>query len=104
MKHMKLKIKDTVIVLTGRDKGREEKIEKLIPKKGKAIVTGINMYKKHVKKTQDNDGKIIDITKPIDISKVALKCPECGKATRVGYIKIKNKKQRVCRKCKKVIK
>jgi len=101
---MKLRIKDTVVVLVGKDKGREEKVEKLLPKKGKVVVTGINMYKKHVKKTQENEGGIIDITKPIDVSKIALKCPECGKRTRIGYTVIKDKKQRMCRKCKKIIK
>ena len=101
---MKLKIKDTVLVLLGKDKGREGKIERLLPKKDKVVVSGINVYKKHVKKTQENEGGIIDITKPINVSKVALKCPGCGKATRIGYIVVKDKKQRVCRKCKKVIK
>ena len=101
---MKLRVNDTVVVLLGKDKGREERIEKLLPKKGKIIVKGINVFKKHIKKTQDNEGGIVDVTKPIDVSKVALKCPECGKSTRVGYTVIKDKKQRVCRKCKKLIK
>ncbi len=99
---MKYKKGDTVIVTVGRDKGRKGKIEKLFPKEGTVIVAGANVFKRHMKrKDEKNPGGIIDIVKPLDVGKVALVCPSCGKPTRVGYIVAKNEKVRVCRKCNK---
>lgn len=101
---MKFKKGDTIIVTTGRDKGRKGKIEKLLPQEGTVIVAGINVYKRHMKRKDDkNKGGIIDIVKPIDIAKVAILCPSCGKPTRIGFITTKNEKVRVCRKCGKKI-
>jgi large subunit ribosomal protein L24 len=73
-------------------------------KNGKVIVDVYNMYKKHVK----GDGKekksaIIDIAKPMDVSKVMLVCPNCSKPTRVGIKRENGKVERVCKKCGKVI-
>lgn len=108
---MKIKKGDTVIVTTGKDKGRKGKVEKLFSKENKITVAGINVFKRHTKrKDEKRPGGIIDIVKPIGISKVALVCPACGKPTRVGFIVAKNQargrageKVRVCRKCGKKI-
>lgn len=101
---MKLKVGDTVRVLVGKDKGREGKIEIIFPKKGLIAVPGINVYKKHVKKTAARDGKggIFEIPRPIPAAKVALLCPKCKKPTRIGLKLVKGEKQRFCRKCGKL--
>jgi large subunit ribosomal protein L24 len=101
---MKLKKNDTVIVTTGKDKGKSAKIDMVLPKENKVRVVGINMVKKHAKRRDErNPGGIVDITVPLDASKVALVCPACNKPTRVGYLVAKNEKVRVCRKCGKKI-
>jgi len=101
---MKLKKGDTVKVLLGKDKGRTGKIIKVLAKKGMVVVEGINVYKKHVKKkSEEQPGGIIEITKPLPVCKVALVCPQCGKTTRVGYTFVKGEKMRICKKCGKVI-
>lgn len=101
---MKLKRGDQIIVIAGKDKGRKGKIEKTFSKEGKVLVPGINIVKKHVKSQGENKpGGIIEINKPIDVSKVALVCPRCGKITRIGYLLTKEKKERICKKCQAVI-
>jgi len=99
----KLKKGDTVIVLGGRDKGRTGTIEKVNLKKGTAIVPGVNMVKKHVKKAVATDGKggIYDIPKAIPISKLALSRE--GKKVKVGFASREGKKIRINKKTKKKI-
>jgi len=96
---MKFKIGDTVKITIGKDKGREGKIEKIIPKKNTVVVPEVNMYKKHVKGSQGQKGGMYDIPRPLNIAKIALICPNCKKQTRIGMAK----KIRVCKKCKKQI-
>ncbi len=101
---MKLKKGDTVLVTTGKDKGRKGKVEKTFPKAGTVIVGGINVFKRHMKKRDEKrQGGIIDITKPIDVSKLALVCPKCSQPTRIGYLVTRGEKERICRKCEQKI-
>lgn len=101
---MKIKKGDTVIVTTGKDKGRKGKIEKIFPKVNAVLVPGLNMYKRHMKKRDEkHPGGIIDISRPIDASKVSLLCPKCGQPTRIGYLITGKEKKRICRKCKQRI-
>jgi len=94
---MKLKVGDQVRVVLGKDSGKVGKIEKVLPAKFAVVVTGVNVYKKHVKKTgKDQPGQILELTKPLNVAKVQLICPKCHKLTRVN-------KSRVCVKCKKTI-
>lgn len=105
-KNSKFRKGDTVKITSGKDKGKEGKIEKLFPKKSLAFIPGINVYKKHVKPalTADGKGGIFEISRPINFAKFALICPNCKKVTRVGYEIKEGKKLRVCRKCGKEIK
>ena len=97
---MKLKKGDKVKVIAGRDKGREGSIERVYGKQNKALITGINIYKKHIKKSEKMpQGGVVELPRSIDVSKVALICPKCGKATRIGYKYENDKKIRICRKC-----
>ncbi|MGB9706844.1 MAG: 50S ribosomal protein L24 [Microgenomates group bacterium] len=101
---MKLKKGDEVIIIAGKDKGRKGKIEKVFPKKGSVLIPGMNIVKKHVKPRKEGEkGGIVEIAKPIDVSKVALLCPKCGKPTRIGYLITKDTKERICKKCKQAI-
>lgn len=99
----KLKKGDKVAVLLGKDRGKQGTIEKVLTDKGKIVVNGVNLYKRHVRKFKNIEGGIIEIVKPIDVSNVLLVCPNCQKKTRVGMTVVNGKKQRICKKCKKVI-
>lgn len=97
---MKLKKGDTVLVTTGKDKGKKGKVEKTFPALGSVVVPGVNVYKRHKKKQGEKQaGGIIEITKPIAVSKVVLVCPKCNLPTRVGYLVAGGEKTRICRKC-----
>lgn len=102
---MKIKKNDKVRIMAGKDKGREGVVEKVLPKKGKVIVVGVNISKKHAR-SRGNKGRggIIDITVPLSMANVALLCPKCGRLTRVEYQQDKNEeKVRICKKCREVI-
>lgn len=103
---MKIHKSDKVKIITGKDKGKTGKVEKVYPKKGKLLVAGVNIYRKHLKpRGEKNPGGIVDISKPIDVSNVVLICPNCNKETRIGYsIDKKGGKTRICKKCGKGIK
>ena len=82
---MKIKKGDRVVVLQGKDRGKEGVVMRSLPSKGKVIVEGVNIAKKHQKPTRSTmQGGIIDKDMPLDVSNVALICPKDG-ATRVGY-------------------
>ncbi|MCX8008449.1 MAG: 50S ribosomal protein L24 [Patescibacteria group bacterium] len=103
---MKLKLKqnDTVIVLTGKDKGKTGVIQKVLPKKQSVIVSGINVYKRHMKKRDEkHPGGIIEITCPIHISNVALFDKKSKKSTRVGYVLTSGEKIRIAKRSGEVI-
>ena len=96
----KYKVGDTVKVLQGRDRGREGAILKVFPKEGTAVIDGINMYKKHIKKslTQDGKGGIFDLPRPIRLSKIAVIDPKTKKTARIGIKLEGDKKIRINKK------
>ena len=97
---MKIKKDDKVIVLSGKDKGKEGKVLIADPKGGKVVVEGVNVATKHQKpRQQGQDGGIIKVETPVYVSKVQLICPKCGKATRVAHKIVNGKKVRVCKQC-----
>ena len=100
---LKFKKGDTVKITSGKDKGRDGKIEKIVPKSGKVIVPGVNLYKKHVKGFGDVKGGVYDIPRPLGPGKIALVCPKCKKQTRVGFKFAGEEKVRICKKCGKEI-
>ena len=100
---LKIKIGDTVKIVAGKDKGREGKVEMVLPKTSSVVVPEVNMYKKHVKGQQGQKGGMYDLPRPLNVAKVALICPNCKKQTRVGFKMEKDAKVRVCSKCKKQI-
>jgi len=86
MANIKIHIKkgDQVLVIAGKDKGKQGEVMQVIPKKYRAIIDGVNQARKHMKPTQDNPGGIQDIAMPIHISNLMLVDPKTGNATRVG--------------------
>ena len=101
---MKIKKGDKVRVIYGKDKGREGTVEKVYKKKKMVLVSGVNIYKKHMKKSEQfPQGGIVEVPRPLDVSKVMLVCPNCKKAVRVGFKIEKNKKYRICKSCGGII-
>ena len=99
---MKIRKDDNVIVVTGKDKGKQGKVLKVFPKIDQVLVSGINMKKKHARPRKSNQkGQIIEINAPVHASNVML--VEGGKKVRVGYKKQGDKKVRVSRKSGKEI-
>ena len=97
---MNVKKGDTVIVLSGKDKGKQGKVLGTVPSEAKVVVEGINMVTCHIKPRKQNETSgIIKREIPIRADKVQLVCPKCGKGTRVGYKFVDGKKIRVCKKC-----
>lgn len=92
---------DTVIVTTGRDRGKEGKVLRVIPSKGTAIVERVNFLKKHSRKNpaKNEQGGIVEREAPIKISNLAVLCPSCGERTRVLGKITDQGVVRSCRKC-----
>ena len=99
----KLKSGDKVIVLTGKDKGKEGAISSVDPKSGKAIVAGLNMAVRHTKQSQASQGGRIPQEMPIQLSNLALVDPKEGGPTRVGFKMDGDKKVRFAKKSGEVI-
>ncbi|MCD7823489.1 MAG: 50S ribosomal protein L24 [Oscillospiraceae bacterium] len=101
MNKIHVKTGDSVVVLSGKDKGKKGKILEVSPKEGKVIVDGINMATKSVKPRRQGDaGGIVKVAAPMYACKVQLVCPKCGKGVRTG-VKFgpDGEKLRVCKRC-----
>jgi len=97
---MTVKKGDTVLVITGKDKGKTGKVMEVFPKDNKVLVDGINIVTKHQKaRKQDEKSAIIKKNAPMEASNVMVVCPVCGKATRVAHSEVEGKKVRSCKKC-----
>jgi large subunit ribosomal protein L24 len=103
----KLKIKkgDKVKVISGKESGKEGKVFRVYPFKGRLLIEKLNLIKRHTKPTQkQQQGGIVEREASIHASNVMLVCPKCAKATRIGYKSLENgKKMRLCKKCGEVI-
>jgi len=100
---MKLKKGDTVLVLSGKDKGKKGKILKVLVEPGKVTVERVNVAKKHQRPTQKFQGGIIEKPMPIAASRVMLVCPRCSEPTRVAKKLVQDKNVRVCKNCEEII-
>jgi len=102
---MHVKKGDTVVVTTGKDKGKKGKVLTAIPKRNRVIVEGVNMLTKHKKPSAKiQQGGIIHQEGPIDASNVMLYCDKDKQGVRVGYKTLENgSKVRVCKKCGEVL-
>ena len=96
---MNFKTGDKVVVISGKDKGKEGKITTVLRKENKVVVEGINVVKKHVKPNGQNSGSIVEVEAPIHASNVMIIDPKTGKRTRIGHtIDKKGNKIRVAKK------
>lgn len=103
---IKLNVKknDTVLILSGKDKGKRGKILRLSPKVGKVVVEGINIAKRHTKPTQKTrQGGMIEKAQPMPICKVMLICPHCMKPTKIKRAVEEGRRVRRCKKCGETI-
>jgi large subunit ribosomal protein L24 len=102
---MKIRKDDTVLVISGKDKGKKGKVRFAYPGKQQVIVEGLNIVKKHSKaKGAARQAGIIDIEAPLRVSNIMLLCNKCNKPGRIGYKKLEDgRKVRVCRVCREVI-
>ena len=95
---------DTVVVLAGKDKGKEGKVVVAFPKKGKVTVEGVSVVKRHSKPSQKNpQGGIVEKESPISSSNVMIVCPACKKPTRIKIVAVGDGFARACKKCGEVI-
>ena len=101
---MKIKKDDTVLIISGKDKGKKGKVLEAFPKQGQILVEGVNLRKKHQKpRKQGEKGQIITMPGAISTSNVKLICPKCAKPTRIGYKILEKNKVRICKKCKQEV-
>ena len=97
---MNVKVNDTVLVITGKYKGKQGKVLAASPKNNRVIVEGVNIVHKHEKARKANEtSRIVTEEAPIDVSNVEVVCDKCGKATRVAHSLADGKKVRICKKC-----
>ena len=97
---MNVKKGDTMVVLSGKDKGKQGKVLSVLPKESKVIVEKVNIVSRHTKpRKQGEEGGILKKEAPIYACKVQKVCPKCNKPTRIGHKVEGGKKVRVCKKC-----
>jgi large subunit ribosomal protein L24 len=97
---MNIKKGDTVVVLSGKDRGKKGKVQGTVPAAGKVVVEGINIVTCHVKpRKQGEEGGIVKREAAIASCKVQVVCPKCGKGTRVAHKIEDGKSVRVCKHC-----
>lgn len=102
---MKIRRDDTVYVIAGKDRGKTGKVLRVFPKASRATVEGINLVKKHMRRTQENQqGGVIAVERPLHISNLKLFCKQCNKPVRVSFTFDKEeKKERICKLCKEAL-
>ena len=107
---MKVRKNDTVVILSGDDRGKTGKILKVFPEDERIIVEGVNFIKRHMRPTQRNPkGGVIEKEASIHFSKVMLQCPKCGATSKTAHKLIQAEgsaevnKVRICKKCGEII-
>ena len=104
MNKLNVKKGDTVVILSGKDKGKQGKIIQAMPKKAEVVVEDINKVKRHSKPSlKAPQGGIITKEMPLNVCKVQLICPACNKPTRVAHKIVDGKNRRACKKCGEII-
>jgi len=97
----RVKRNDQVMVISGKDRGKKGKILRVFPERGRVTVEGLNVVKKHVKKSQANpQGAILSKEAPLPLDRVLPVCPRCNRGVRVGFKLLSDgTKTRICRRC-----
>ena len=97
----KVRKNDTVQVLAGRERGKQGKVSRVLPKEDRVVIDGVNLRKRHTRARRPGEqAGIVEFPAPLHISNVAVVCPKCGKGTRVGFrVLADGTKVRVCKRC-----
>lgn len=100
-----IKKNDTILVITGKEKGKKGRVLSVSPMKDQLLIEKVNIIKRHMKPTRKyTQGGIIEKEAPLHISNVMLVCPKCSKPTRIGNSLLQDgRKVRMCKKCREVI-
>lgn len=99
-----IKKKDKVVVLAGKDRGKQGEVIQVVPREGRVFVAKVNFVKRHTRPTQTDPGGIREKEAPLHISNVMLVCPKCKQPTRPKFDFLSDgSKVRVCRKCGEMI-
>ena len=97
---------DTVLVTTGKDRGKKGRVIRIVAEKNRLIVEGVNLIKRHTRPnpTKNIKGGVVQREAALHASNVQLVCPECGAQTRIGHKVLEDgRKVRICRKCEGVV-
>lgn len=102
---LKIKRGDTVQVIKGKDRGKKGKVLQILSQGKRAIVEGLNLVKKHKRRTQtDQQGGVVSIEMPISLPNIMLFCKQCNRPVRAGFSILKDgTKSRICRSCKETL-
>ena len=96
----KVRREDTVLVITGRERGKTGVVRQVLRREGRIVVAGVNVVKRHMRPRADRPGGIIEREAPLHVSNVMVVCKSCGKPTRVAFrFKDDRRKLRYCRRC-----
>ena len=100
---LRIRKDDTVVVLTGRDKGKSGKVVKVMPKESRVIVQGVNVVKRHTRARPGQPGGVVEKELAIHVSNVAHQDPKDGKPTRVGFRTVDGRKLRFAKRSGEMI-
>ena len=102
---MKIKKNDTVMVITGKDRGKKGRVRRALPKKAQVVVEGLNMIKRHSRaRRAARQAGIVELEAPLNVANVILVCDKCKKPARVGIKTLEDgRRVRFCRVCQEVI-
>jgi large subunit ribosomal protein L24 len=101
---MKMKKNDLVLLVKGKDRGKKGKVLQVFPNENKIVVEGVNKRYKHLKARRGKEkGERIEYNAPISLANAMLFCQKCNKPVRIGFKMEKEKKVRICKKCKEII-
>ena len=102
---MRIRKDDTVVIVTGKDRGKKGKVRRAFPNEDRVVVEGLNMIKRHSRaRRATRQAGIIEMEAPIHVSDIMLICNKCGNPTRVNFRLLDDgKKVRVCNSCREVI-
>jgi large subunit ribosomal protein L24 len=101
----KIRTNDTVVVISGKEKGKHGRVLRVNPDDNRVVVEKVNFIKRHRKPSQkQRKGGIIEVEGPLELSKVQVLCKKCDRPTRIGQVVLEDgKKQRFCRRCKETL-
>jgi large subunit ribosomal protein L24 len=100
----KIRSGDTVLVVSGRNKGQQGKVRRNLIAENRVVIEGVNIVKKHIKRGRARQAGIVEVEAPLHVSNVMLICPKCQQPTRVGVRKdADDSNERYCKKCEETI-